>query len=83
MKDAVVNQIFEDVNSNSISSVVRDDDISKLFGRLNKLLVHRFQSALVAIKYLRDISSSFRNVAFDAADQTFVRVGVDKNFDVK
>ena len=72
----------QDVDGHLIVSSFGYDEVGIPFARFDELLVHGFQYAGIAFHDGFSRSSSFHHVALDDADQPFVRIGVDKNFQV-
>ncbi len=60
-----------------------DYNIGEFLGGLNELLVHWLQSGLVSIQYLFQIAASRGDVAFQAAYQPFIAIGVHEYFYVE
>ena len=65
-----------------VISAPGDDEVGKLFGRFDELLVHGFEHSLIAVEHLINSTSALHYIAADIANKTHVGVGINENLQV-
>ena len=71
-----------DLDGLLVGSALRDDEVGIAFGRLDELFVHGLQDVPIAVEHHLCGASALNRVALDDADQSFVRVGINEDFQV-
>lgn len=82
LSDMVANAVFEHFEGDEVVPALGNDDICKLFARLDVHFVHRLYRGQVLLHDRFERALPFVDVAADAAQDADVRVGVDKDADV-
>lgn len=72
----------QDVDGHLVVSAFRYDEVGISLAGFDELLVHGLQNVCVAFHDGFGGTSTFHHVALDDTDEAFVRVGIDKDFQV-
>ena len=75
-------ELGEHVDSGVVMSALRNDDICETLARLDELLVHRFEYALIALDHLLCCTSTLNNITFHHADKTVIGIGIYEDLEV-
>ena len=74
--------VAQDADTLQVLTSLRYDEVGEFLRRLDKLLVHGFEHREVAVEHHIHGASALHHVALYVADEPFVAVGVNKDFQV-
>ena len=73
----------EHVDSHAVAATERHNDVGISLGWLDVQVVHRLDDALVAVDEVIDGATTLDDIAMEHTDETFVAVGIHKDFHVE
>ena len=72
----MTNKLSEHIDSGRVMPTLRHDHVSIAFAGLDKLLMHRFEHALIPLNHHIGCSSALHYIALDYASQAVVSIRI-------